>query len=211
MTIMKLSLAKHLRSNWNFDDMRTSKDEEKDAIAVHAIRTSPGGTAGTGAGPSGGGYAQIPDNKSFSNVNGAELMMTPSYASVSADREGQTCVVLDADGNATITGRNVAICSGKNLALGEPAEEDGQPSKGVTLEAGTIILQTGEEGSQISLTEEARIVAAFIGLNASDTSPAGNPTLEDLFAAVTDQDETNWNKNNEDVEKEGITTRPATI
>lgn len=106
-------------------------DEEQDAIAVHAIRTS-------GAGASSSGYAQIPDNKSFSNVNGAELFMTPGYAGVSADREKETCVTLDRDGNALITGKKIAFRAEKNLIIGEPLSEDGVPAAQTVLEAGEL-------------------------------------------------------------------------
>lgn len=96
-------------------------DDESDAIAVHAIRSEPA----PGASPSGGGYAQNPDNKSFSNVNGAELLMTPSGASISADQEQSACVRLDTEGNAWIEGDTVTIRAEKNLSIGESAEEGG--------------------------------------------------------------------------------------
>ena len=155
-------------------------DDEKDAIAVHAIRTSGGGASS--------GYAQIPDNKSFSNTNGAEMLMTPSCACVSADQENQTCVYLDTEGNALITGKKINIYAEKNLTVGEPAEEDGQPSKQLVLEADALTLRVGEDGSQIDLTEEARIIAAFVKLDASDRSPAENPSLEELRDSVTAND-----------------------
>ena len=165
-------------------------DDEKDAIAVHAIRTS---------GSSSSGYAQIPDNKSFSNTNGAEMLMTPSCASVSADQENQTCVCLDTEGNALITGKKINIYAEKNLTVGEPAEEDGQPPKQLVLEADTLTLQVGERGSQINLTEEARIIAAFVKLDASDRSPAENPSLDELKDSVTANDADNRKNTNEQV------------
>ena len=76
-------------------------DEERDAIAVHAVRTSGGGSAGS-SGSSGGGYAQNPDYKSFSNVNGAELLLAPDGISASAETEGTTSVILDTEGNAAV-------------------------------------------------------------------------------------------------------------
>ena len=114
-------------------------DDEKDAIAVHAIRTSSGSSSS--------GYAQIPDNKSFSNVNGAELLMTPSKAIVSADQEKQTCVYLDTDGNALITGKKICLHAEKNLIVGDPAEEDGQASRQMVLEAEELTVQVGGNGS----------------------------------------------------------------
>ncbi|MCM1561021.1 MAG: DUF6531 domain-containing protein, partial [Butyrivibrio sp.] len=165
-------------------------DDEKDAIAVHAIRTS---------GESSSGYAQIPDNKSFSNTNGAEMLMTPSCASVSADPEKQTCVYLDTDGNALITGKTINLYAEKNLLVGEPMEEDGQSSKQLVLEAKALTLQIGENGSQIDLAEESRIISTFVKLDASDRSPAENPSLDELKNAVTATDADNRNRTNEDV------------
>ena len=169
-------------------------DDEKDAIAVHAIRTSGGSSSS--------GYAQIPDNKSFSNVNGAELLMTPSKAIVSADQEKQTCVYLDTDGNALITGKKICLHAEKNLIVGDPAEEDGQASRQMVLEAEELTVQVGGNGSQINLTDEARIIAAFVKMDASDRSPAANPSLEELRSSVTANDETNRKNINEDVSNE---------
>ena len=169
-------------------------DDEKDAIAVHAIRTSSGSSSS--------GYAQIPDNKSFSNVNGAELLMTPSKAIVSADQEKQTCVYLDTDGNALITGKKICLHAEKNLIVGDPAEEDGQASRQMVLEAEELTVQVGGNGSQINLTDEARIIAAFVKMDASDRSPAANPSLEELRSSVTANDETNRKNINEDVSNE---------
>ena len=170
-------------------------DDEKDAIAVHAIRTSGGGASSSG-------YAQIPDNKSFSNSNGAELLMTPSCASVSADQENQTCVYLDTEGNALINGKKITFYAEKNLVVGEPTEEDGQPSKQLVLEAEGLALQIGENGSQINLTEEARIIAAFVKLDASDRSPAENPSLKELKDSVTADDAKNREENNKQVSEQ---------
>ena len=148
------------------------------------------------------GYAQIPDNKSFSNVNGAELLMTPSKAIVSADQEKQTCVYLDTDGNALITGKKICLHAEKNLIVGDPAEEDGQASRQMVLEAEELTVQVGGNGSQINLTDEARIIAAFVKMDASDRSPAANPSLEELRSSVTANDETNRKNINEDVSNE---------
>lgn len=166
-------------------------DDEKDAIAVHAIRMSGGGAASS--------YVQIPDNKSFSNTNGAELLMAPSCVRASADQEGQTYVQLDTEGNAFIAGKRIAFHAEKNLVVGEPMEEGGQPSEKVVLEAEELILQAGEDGTQIDLTEEARIIAAFVRLDASDRSPAEHPSLEELKDAVTANDKENRDNINKTV------------
>ena len=169
-------------------------DEERDAVAVHAIRTS--------------GKAQEPDHKSFSNVNGAELLLAPSSASISADQQQETCVFLSAEGNAFITGKTIEISAGKNLSMGEPVEENGNPTRQLALEAGTTLsLQAGENGTQIELTEETKIIAAFVKMEAVDgQTPVTNPSQQELFDNVTAGDadvrnQINQSATNELVEK----------
>lgn len=159
-------------------------EDEKDAVAVHAVRTDAAKTSGAS-----GNYAQKPDYKSFSNVNGAELLLAPSFAAASADQGKETSVSLDTEGNAVIKGKNIEICTEKNLFLGEAAQEEGSPCRQLTLEAGSLSLQIGENGTKIELTEEAKIIAAFVKMEATDTTPAENPTLEELFGNVTAGDE----------------------
>ena len=160
-------------------------DDESDAMAVHAVRTEPA----KGTPSSGGGYAQNPDNKSFSNVNGAELLMTPSGASISADQDQTACVRLDTEGNAWIEGDTVTIHAEKNLSIGESAEEGGDPAGLVYMEGKSVTFQIGEEGggSRIELDEEARIFAAFVKLDASDTSPA-DPPADEIRKQITAND-----------------------
>ena len=159
-------------------------DDEKDAVAVHAVRTE-----GTQASGSSAGYAQKPDFKSFSNVNGAELLLAPEFASMSADQENETKVSMDVNGLVEITGKNIEITTEKNLSLGEAMEEGGSPAKQLALEAGTLTFQVGESGTRIELTEEAKIIAAFVKMEATDTTPADNPTLQELIDDVTVNDE----------------------
>ena len=112
--------------------------------------------------------------------------MTPSAASISAEQEQATCVSLDAQGNALITGKTVEISAGKNLLLGEPTSEDGSPTRQLALEAGTTLtLQAGEEGTKIELTEEAKIIATFVKMEASDEETVTNPSLTELYDNVT--------------------------
>lgn len=165
-------------------------DDEKAAAAVHAIRT---------CGVSGTSYAEIPDNKSFSNINGAELMMTPSIVCIAADREGKTSILLDTQGNASISGKKIEFRTEGNLLLGEPISEEGEPLKQMVLEADSIKLQVGEEGSQIELTEEAKIIAVFVRMTASDTTPASNPSLQEMIEGVTANDESMRTSINEGV------------
>lgn len=156
-------------------------DEEKDAVAVHALRTSGGGSTGG----SGGGYAQNPDYKSFSNVNGAELLMTPTDMSVSADKEKITSVVLDTEGNATIKGSEIEIKADQDLSIGTPVGEEGVAVLNLYLEGSKITAQIGEgDVTKIELTEENHIISTFIKLNTSDTTPA-DPSAETVKSEVT--------------------------
>ena len=158
-------------------------DDERDAIAVHAVRVD-----GAQASGSSGSYAQKPDYKSFSNVNGAELLLAPSYASMSADQQNETSVSLDVNGHVEIKGKNIELHTEKNLSLGEAMEEAGSPSRQVALQAGALSFQIGEAGTKIELTEEAKIIAAFVKMEATDTTPADNPTLDSLKKSVTEHD-----------------------
>lgn len=159
-------------------------DDESDAIAVHAIRTSASKRE-----VSNGSYAQIPDNKSFSSVSGAELTLAPSFAGIFADQEQETCITIDTEGNASITGKMIEIRTEKSLSIGEPSEEGGQPSQEVSLMAKVLTMQVGEAKTQINLTEEAKIYAAFIRLEASDRTPAEEPSAKEMLESVTAGDE----------------------
>ena len=175
-------------------------DDEKDAVAVHAVRTE-----GTQASGSSAGYAQKPDYKSFSNVNGAELLLAPEYASMSSDQENKASVSLDVNGFVEIKGKNIEISTEKSLSLGEATEEGGSPAKQVALEAGSLTFQVGEAGTRIELTEEAKIIAAFVKMEATDTTPADNPTLGELFDNVTAGDEDARNQINDNAKDQLVT------
>ena len=167
-------------------------DDEKDAVAVHAVRTEGSQASGSSA-----GYAQKLDYKSFSNINGAELLLAPDFASMSADQESAAKVSLDVNGLAEIKGKNIEITTEKSLSLGGALDEGGIPTKQLALEAGSLAFQVGESGTSIELTEEAKIIAAFVKMEATDTTPADNPTLEELFDNVTANDEEARNQIND--------------
>lgn len=142
-------------------------DEEKDAVAVHAVRMSTGG-----------GYAQNPDNKSFSNVDGAELLMTPALASVASG--GSSASACMNGGDVRIEGGQVAVSAGNNMTVGNGAVS-------VSMRANSITASVGEGQTCISLTEEISIIAAFVKIDASDSSPA-SPSAEELMKMLTEGD-----------------------
>ena len=132
--------------------------DEGSAIGVHAIRLKvAGGSGQPGGGQLGGGYAQNPDCKSFSNVDGAVLQLTPDSASAAADRGMLTCVHLGRNGNASIQGMDVVLEAGGTFSMGEPSGEDGKPVEELTVEGAEITIQVGEgDGTQIVITDETK-------------------------------------------------------
>ena len=154
--------------------------DESGAVAVHAVRMTA-----TKSGGSDKGYAQIPDNKSFSNVNGAELLFMQGGIDLYSDTDKASCIMMDTQGNAAITGRDIEMKTQGNLSIGEPDSEGGEPAGQAAFVSGAITFRIGEDGSEISLTEEARICAAFIKLEASDRTPASSPSAKEVADQVT--------------------------
>ena len=154
--------------------------DESGAVAVHAVRMTA-----TKSGGSDKGYAQIPDNKSFSNVNGAELLFMQGGIDLYSDTDKASCIMMDTQGNAAITGRDIEMKTQGNLSIGEPDSEGGEPAGQAAFVSGAITFRIGEDGSEISLTEEARICAAFIRLEASDRTPASSPSAKEVTDQVT--------------------------
>jgi len=143
-------------------------DEERYAIAVHALRL---GSVKSSAKPAsaGGGYAQNPEEKSFSNVNGAEILLTAMEASLAAEEGKSTIIKLEMEGKASIKGNAVDLNAAKNCSLGEPLGEGGAAVQKITLEGKSVTFMVGESG--FTLTEEAKIVAALVKLTTKKTSP----------------------------------------
>ena len=175
-------------------------DDEKDAIAVHALRLSASGHGG-------GGYAQEPDNKSFSNVNGAELLLTPYSASAAAEEGKETEVYLDTAGNVYIEGKEISISAENDLSIGEPSDENGEAVMSVVMQGGTLTAAVGDGETKVELTEEAHILAAFVKMEASDNTamseilpPGSGP--EDTRANIKAGDEEARNDINS-----GVSTR----
>ena len=102
-----------------------------------------------------------------------------------SDTDRASCMMMDTQGNATITGRDIEMKTQGNLSIGEPDSEGGEPAGQAAFVSGAITFRIGEDGSEISLTEEARICAAFIRLEASDRTPASNPSAKEVADQVT--------------------------
>ena len=160
-------------------------DEEKDAVAVHAIRTSAPGKGGKGG--TGGGYAQNPDYKSFSNVTGAHLLLAPKAARISAEESAVTSVCLDGEGNAYIQGKELQLQAEKGLSMGESASEEGGPAKSISVISKSISAKSGDSGMELS--EETKILAAFVKLEAAEgPMPEGMASSSELIGQITAND-----------------------
>lgn len=158
-------------------------DEEKDAIAVHALRASSIKPSAKSA-SSGGGYAKNPEEKSFSNVNGAELLLTPNDASLAAEEGKTTIIKLETGGIASIKGKDIDLNAAINLSVGEPIGEGGMAAAKITLEGKTVSFMIG--GAGFTLTEEAQIVAALVKITTEDETPPESPrSYEEVEAAST--------------------------
>ncbi len=160
--------------------------DERSAIGVHAIRMgAAGGSGKTGGGQPGGGYGQNPECKSFSNVDGAALQLTPDSASAAADRGMLTCVQLGQDGTASIQGMDVVLDAAGMFSMGEPSGEDGKPVEELTVEGAEITVQVGEgDGTQIVITDEVKVIADEVFLNASVFAPV-SPSKETIASELT--------------------------
>ena len=154
--------------------------DESGAVAVHAIRMTAKESGGSDR-----GYAQIPDNKSFSNVNGAELLFMQGGIDLYSDTDKASCIMMDTQGNAAVTGRDIEMKTQGNLSIGEPDSEGGEPAGQIALVSDSITFRIGEDGSEINLTEEAHICAVFVKLEASDRTPASNPSAKEVSDQVT--------------------------
>lgn len=139
-------------------------NEEGGAIAVHAIRSGGGG-----------GKAETPDNKSFSNSTGSEMEMTPTDMSFAADPGKSICLRLDQGGDVSLTGKAITFDT-KAMELGvrvptDPKTDPLRP-KNIHLSAGTKIEMSkgGELG--IELIDQTFLQGPLIHFNASVKGPS---------------------------------------
>ena len=145
--------------------------DEREAIAVHAIRTATGASKYNSR-------AQNPDNKSFSNTTGSEMKMTPSDISFAADEGKKICITLDQSGNINLVGKNISMQTQKSMNIGEreaPPGSDVPPvkPKSIHITAKENLALVREDGSEqgIFLTEEQNVMATFMKKDGSVKNP----------------------------------------
>ena len=56
--------------------------------------------------------------------------------------------------------QNIEIKTNGDILAGEPDDEDGEPTKEIAFASKSITFKIGEDGSEINLTEEAKICAS---------------------------------------------------
>ncbi|SDP16473.1 RHS repeat-associated core domain-containing protein [Clostridium gasigenes] len=127
-----------------------STNEEKDAIAIHAVRSADGAAK----------YAsktQNPDDKSFSHSSGSEMKLTPNDMNFTADDSGGVNLNLSKSGDVSINGKNINFTATENLELGMRTSGGDGPafrpqsiqisakSKIEISKGGALVIQMGEE------------------------------------------------------------------
>lgn len=158
-------------------------DDERFAIAVHALRLGSVKLSGKST-SSGSGYAQKPEEKSFSNVNGAELLLTPKEASMAAEKEKSTIIKLETEGKASIKGTVIDLDATMNFSMGEPLGEGVPAVQVIKLEGKNVTFMVEKSG--FTLTEEAKIVSALVKISTSDSvAPPEEISYQKAVAAST--------------------------
>lgn len=86
-------------------------DYEQEAIAIHSIRNTE----------SGGKYSsrtENPDIKSFSNVGGSEMQLSPSDINFAADDGKAIAINLSESGDISLTGKEISLFCNEDLNIG---------------------------------------------------------------------------------------------
>jgi RHS repeat-associated protein len=144
--------------------------DEKEAIAVHAIRSA-------GAGAKYASRAQNPDHKSFSHVTGSEMKLTPKDINIAADDEKKISIHLDQEGNMLLLGKKMLFNTQKSLSIGEreAKQEDVEPVKPkhieISAKEGVYVMREGDASQSIRMEEENLVVAIFVKKDASVKAP----------------------------------------
>ncbi|EKQ50971.1 RHS repeat-associated core domain-containing protein [Clostridium sp. Maddingley MBC34-26] len=145
-------------------------NDEKDAIAVHAVRAQ-------GSEAKYAGRTQNPDNKSFSNTTGSEMKLTPSDMSFAADDSRTVCLTLAQSGNVSLVGQNINFTASENLQLGmREAEGDSPPLRpqNIQLSAKSKI-EVAKGSIGVQMVDETFLKAATIKYEGTIKDPAELP------------------------------------
>ncbi|BCZ47340.1 hypothetical protein psyc5s11_34070 [Clostridium gelidum] len=131
--------------------------DEKDTIVTNAVRI---------AGSNAKYYGKISEhnNKSYSTVDGQELLMTPDMIQIAEDDGKSIQITLQKDGNVSVTAKNISLSSGVNIEIGTKAPSDPKknpmkPSSiNISAKNSVIITKSANKsvntGHSMQLTEE---------------------------------------------------------
>lgn len=91
--------------------------DEKDTIVTNAVRIAKSGDKY---------YSKISEhnNKSYSTVDGQELLITPEMIQIAEDDGKSIQMMLNKNGTISITGKNISLSSGGNIEIGTEAPFD---------------------------------------------------------------------------------------
>ncbi|AGX41800.1 wall-associated protein WapA [Clostridium saccharobutylicum DSM 13864] len=158
-------------------------NEEKEAIAVHAVRIGAGSAK-----------TQNPDIKSFSHTGGSEMKLTPSDMNFSPGGGGVS-LNLAQSGDVSLNGQNINLTANENLELGMRDGSGDVPAfrpQNIDISAKSKI-EIAKGGIGIQIADETFLKASVIKYEGSIKDPVEIP---DEIAHRNDEDADNIEKIN---------------
>ena len=138
-------------------------NDEKDAIAVHAIRK-------TGSGAKYASKTQNPDNKSFSHTAGSNMELTPSNMSFASDNGGASNINLAQSGDVIISGTDINFTATEDMELGMREGSGDTPPfrpKSVQISAGEQIEMTKGGSLNVKIVDQTAVQGPLIKFEGS--------------------------------------------
>lgn len=126
-------------------------EDEKNSVVTSSVRI---------AGQKDKYYGKIANsnNKSYSTVDGQELLMTPDMIQIAQDDSKRTQITLGKGGNVSITGKNISLSSSKNIEIGtnvpSSSEKNSKP-KSINISAKNSVTVTRSSSSKSVNTGES--------------------------------------------------------
>lgn len=151
--------------------------DEQSAVAVHAIGSGSGDSAG-------GGGSKNPDNKQFSDPSGSAMDMTKDYLSYAPDSSGSILLSLNKAGFMSLTGKDINIRTQKGMMAGGEI-----PVKNLMISGeNKVVLQVGDSGDDIITLEDKTDVKSTLISHKADSHPQAVPSAAEITAELTKTD-----------------------
>lgn len=151
--------------------------DEQSAVAVHAIGSGSGDSAG-------GGGSKNPDNKQFSDPSGSAMDMTKDYLSYAPDSSGSIFLSLNKAGFMSLTGKDINIRTQKGMMAGGEI-----PVKNLMISGeNKVVLQVGDSGDDIITLEDKTDVKSTLISHKANSHPQAVPSAAEITAELTKTD-----------------------